>query len=198
MRLDVRRFFKNMKPGDLAGNFFQGLFILVPFVATVATLVYLFRFIDGWLGLPVPGAGFLIMIVVIIVVGRLASNVFIGSLLQLMDEMLSSAPIIKLLYNSIKDFISAFMGEKKKFNHPVLVRPSPGSQAALIGFITCEDMSFLGMPGHVAVYFPAAYSIAGNVAVFPRELVNTLKAPSAEVMAFLVSGGIAGGNKTDV
>lgn len=196
MRFDVRRFFKKMKPGDLAGNFVQGLFILVPFVATVATLIYLFRFIDGWLGLPVPGAGVLVMVVVIILVGRLASNVFIGSLLQLADELLSSAPIIKLLYNSVKDFISAFMGDKKKFEHPVLVRPSPGSQVKLIGFITREDMGFLGLPGEVAVYFPAAYSIAGNVAVFPRELVTSLKASSADVMTFLVSGGIAGGSQT--
>lgn len=193
MRFDIRRFFKDIRPADLAGNFVQGLFILVPLVVTVYVLLYLLRLVDGWLGVPVPGVGLLLTAAGVALVGRLASNMLVGSVIEWVDERLSKAPIVKLLYNSIKDFVSAFMGEKKKFSHPVAVRPSPESKVLLLGFVTREDMAFLGAPGYAAVYFPAAYSIAGNVAMFPRELVSPVKADSAEVMAFLVSGGIAGG-----
>jgi uncharacterized membrane protein len=50
----------------------------------------------------------------------------------------------------------------------------------------------LGMPDHVAVYFPQSYNFAGQLAVVPRENVELLDAPSAEVMTFIVSGGISG------
>ena len=60
-----------------------------------------------------------------------------------------------------------------------------------IGFITSEDLSILGEHEKVAVYFPFCYSIAGEVYIVPIERVKVLQVSSAEVMKFIVSGGVA-------
>ncbi|RMH31877.1 MAG: DUF502 domain-containing protein [Nitrospirae bacterium] len=177
---------------ELAKNFFEGLLLLVPVVVTIWVAVLVFTTIDGWLNLPIPGAGFLVTIGLITLTGRLASNVFVKKLLDAIEKLLIKAPFVKLVYTSIKDLIEAFMGEKKRFDQPVLVRLAPTSNAAAIGFVTRSSMEFLGLLDHVAVYLPQSYNFAGQLLVFPKNQVRPLEAESSEVMAFLVSGGVSG------
>jgi uncharacterized membrane protein len=85
------------------------------------------------------------------------------------------------------------MGEKRRFDQPVLVSLSPGGHAEAVGFVTRTDLEFLGLLDYVAVYFPQSYNFAGNLLVFPKGQVHPLEAESTEVMAFIVSGGVSGG-----
>jgi len=78
---------------------------------------------------------------------------------------------VKLLYTSIKDLIAAFMGEKKRFDQPVIVTLTPGGHAEAIGFVTRSSMEFIGLMDSVAVYFPQSYNFAGNLLVFPKDQV---------------------------
>ncbi|WP_139489462.1 DUF502 domain-containing protein [Brevibacillus dissolubilis] len=172
--------------------FFEGLLFVVPLAATVYILYYVFVTVDGLLRLPIPGLGFLVTILAIILVGMLASNVITRSLLRLIDGIFGRLPFIKLLYTSVKDLIGAFVGEKKSFDKPVLVRLTVDGHGKAVGFITRETMEAWGMEDHVAVYFPQSYNFAGNLLLFPREQVEILDVDSADVMAFLVSGGVSG------
>ena len=74
----------------------------------------------------------------------------------------------------------------------MLVRVSTGSEARLVGFVTQDSLDRLGMPGYAAVYFPQSYNFAGNLVVFPSAHLERLDAASADVMAFIVSGGVTG------
>ena len=56
-----------------------------------------------------------------------------------MDSFSLKAPFVKLLYTSIKDLIEAFMGEKRRFDQPVLVSLSPGGHGEAVGFVTRTD-----------------------------------------------------------
>jgi len=66
-----------------------------------------------------------------------------------------------------------------------------------VGFLTKESLDGLGIAGHVAVYLPQSYNFAGQLLVVPADRITPLDAPSAEVMAFVVSGGVTavGGNE---
>jgi uncharacterized membrane protein len=97
---------------------------------------------------------------------------------------------VRLLYASTKDLLNAFVGEQRRFDRPVVVTIYPESQGAAIGFVTQAALDHLGLTGQVAVYFPFSYSVAGHVLLFPAERVRPLPAESADVMAFLVSGGV--------
>jgi uncharacterized membrane protein len=59
-----------------------------------------------------------------------------------------------------------------------------------IGFVTSESMDDFGLTDHVAVYLPESYNFAGNLFVVPRSRIRRIDRESADVMAFIVSGGV--------
>jgi uncharacterized membrane protein len=85
----------------------------------------------------------------------------------------------------------AFVGEEKKFNEPVLVEVNEFGLKK-IGFLVKKDMSMLNLPGEVAVYFPYSYSFAGHVAIISADKVHPIDKSAAEVMKFVISGGVSG------
>ncbi|MGD8191653.1 DUF502 domain-containing protein [Brevibacillus ginsengisoli] len=176
----------------VARYFFEGLLFTIPLAVTIYVLYKVFVTVDSWLRLPIPGVGFVITLASIVVIGFLSSNVLTRGLLSIVDKIFGHLPFIKLLYSSIKDLIGAFVGDKKSFDRPVLVRLTPNGYAKAIGFITRDSMSMYGIEDHVAVYFPQSYNVAGNVLLFPSDQVEVLEAESADVMTFLVSGGVSG------
>ena len=175
----------------LMNYFLKGLLVFVPAALTVFAIVFVFTKLDGLLKIPVPGLGLLITILLITLIGFLASN-FIGKkLFILVDELFSKLPVVKMLYSAIKDLIGAFAGDKKSFDKPAIVELMPGGAKAL-GFITREGLDFLSLSEHVAVYFPQSYNFAGSVLLFPSERVRPIDIDSSEAMAFVVSGGVSG------
>jgi uncharacterized membrane protein len=129
--------------------------------------------------------------VLVTLIGMLTTNVVGRRVFQLTDRALSGMPLVKLIYTSIKDLIGAFVGDHKSFDQPAAVALFPGG-ARMLGFVTREALHMLGLPGHVAVYFPQSYNFAGQLFVVPREQVELLDVASSEVMTFVVSGGISG------
>ena len=175
----------------LVRYFVRGCLVLVPLALTGWVIWVSFRFIDQLLPIGIPGIGFLVTVSVVTLVGLFTSNVIGKSVFQFTDRLLSGMPLVKLLYNSIKDLIRAFVGDHKSFDQPAAVVLTPGG-ARLLGFVTRDALHMLGMPDFVAVYFPQSYNFAGQLAVVPREQVELLDVPSAEIMTFIVSGGISG------
>ena len=176
----------------LLNHFLRGLVFVAPLAITGYVCYLVFVTIDGWLGLPVPGAGFLVTIALITLFGFLASNLITRSALALFDSVMTRLPFVRLLYSSTKDLLNAFVGEKRRFDKPVLVRLFPGSDARVVGFVTQESLSHLGLDGFVSVYIPQSYNFAGNLVVFPSTSVERINASSADVMAFIISGGVTG------
>ena len=109
--------------------------------------------------------------------------------LQLADLIFTRAPIVRLIYAAIRDLLEAFVGDQKRFNQPVAVSLMDGVRT--IGFMTQEDLGFLSMPGHVAVYLPFSYSMAGGLVVVPGSRIERLPIDSAAVMALVISGGVS-------
>ncbi|HUO85579.1 MAG TPA: DUF502 domain-containing protein [Thermoanaerobaculia bacterium] len=172
--------------------FFQGLLIVIPVSVTVWVLYQVFVWIDTLVVLPVPGAGFLIMVGAIFLIGFLASN-FVGRrVFALVETLFIRAPIVRIVYLSIRDLLEAFVGERRRFTEPVMVRFEGLGDARAVGFVTRDALPFRSLEGHVAVYFPQSYNFAGNLLLVPRTSVTVLETDSAETMAFVVSGGVSG------
>src|SRR5262245_4195034 len=120
--------------------FLQGLIFLVPILLTLWAVGSAFLAIDRWIGrligVPIFGLGFAVMLVSVTVLGFLASNFLTRRLLQFFEELLERLPLLKLLHSSIKDLMSAFVGEKRKFNKPVLVDIDGSGRLKAVGFVT--------------------------------------------------------------
>ena len=174
----------------LINYFLKGLVFLAPFAFTIYVCERVFTTIDGWLRLPVPGMGFVITVVLITAFGFVAQNFLTRGLLGIIENLLNRLPFVRLLYSSTKDLLNAFVGEHRRFDKPVLVAPYAGGVARAIGFVTQESLDALGIADHVTVYLPQSYAVAGTLLIFPANAVTPLLADSAEVMAFIVSGGV--------
>lgn len=174
----------------LVAYFFRGLVLLAPIAVTVYVCVWLFQTVDGWLRLSIPGAGFIATLVLITLVGFLGSNLLTRGAVSVFDGVLNRLPFVSLVYGSTRDLVKAFVGEKRRFDKPVLVELFPGGPAHVVGFVTQESLAKLGHPHLVSVYVPQSYHWAGQVFVFPASKVQRLDVPSAAVMAFIVSGGV--------
>ena len=174
----------------LINHFFRGVVLLAPLAFTVYVCVRVFATIDGWLGIPIPGVGFLATVALITLFGFVASNFITRRMLSVVEGVLERLPFVRLLYSSTKDLLNAFVGEKRRFDKPVLVAPFASGEARALGFITQETLTSMGMLEHVAVYLPQSYNFAGSLLIFPTSAVTVLDAESADVMAFIVSGGV--------
>jgi len=174
----------------LLNHFFRGVVLLAPLAFTVYVCVRVFATIDGWLGIPIPGVGFVATVALITLFGFLASSFITRQMLSVVESVLERLPFVRLLYSSTKDLLNAFVGEKRRFDKPVLVAPFASGEARALGFITQETLSSMGMMEHVAVYLPQSYNFAGSLLIFPTSAVTVLDAESADVMAFIVSGGV--------
>lgn len=174
----------------LVAYFFRGLVLLAPLAFTIYVSVALFRAIDGWLGISIPGVGFVATLLLITLVGFLGSNLLTRGAVSVFDSLLAKLPFVNLVYGSTRDLVKAFVGEKRRFDKPVLVELFPGGNAHVLGFVTQESLSQLGRDELVSVYVPQSYHWAGQVYIFPAHTIQRLGVSSAAVMAFIVSGGV--------
>jgi uncharacterized membrane protein len=166
--------------------------VVGPLAITLYVCWAVFSTIDRWLGLPIPGVGFVLTIVLITLVGFLATNLVTRGTISLVERVMARLPFLRLIYTSTKDLLDAFVGEKRRFDRPVLVSLTATNDVRVLGFVTRDTLSALGLPGSVAVYVPQSYGWAGNVVLCATERVSPVTLDSSDVMAFVVSGGVTG------
>lgn len=174
----------------LLSYFVRGLVVVGPLALTVYICVVIFTTIDNWLGLPIRGVGFVLAIVFVTLVGFFASNFLTASVLGWIDSAVERLPFVRLLYSSTKDMLNAFVGEKRRFDKPVLVSVSADRQVKVLAFLTSDSLVSLGRADLVTVYMPQSYGLAGHIIVVPADRVERIQADAAEVMAFIISGGV--------
>ena len=179
--------------------FLQGLVITVPVGITAIVIFKVFAWffsifsIFGTIISPVidPLIIIALALVSILLMGMLGSSIILRPLFTLFDNTLEHTPVVKTVYSSIKDFMSAFVGSKKRFNKPVLITINKENNIQQLGFITKEDLTELNLgKDTVAVYVPLSYSISGNLLIVPTDHITIVDASSPEVMKFIVSGGV--------
>ncbi len=187
----------------LAKSFFQGLLIIGPFAITIWIIWYIVSSIDNIIPTVserlYPGITFFIVIFGTTLIGYLGNKFIIGRVVvDSFDYLLEHTPGIKFIYTSLKDVMTSFVGDKKKFNQPVLIRTTENPAIWRIGFLTQKDLSSVGFPDHVSVYLPHSYAVSGWVVFVLATNITILENVSAaQAMKFAVSGGVAGFHSDD-
>lgn len=187
----------------LAKSFFQGLLIIGPFAITIWIIWYIVSSIDNIIPTVserlYPGITFFIVIFGTTLIGYLGNKFIIGRVVvDSFDYLLEHTPGIKFIYTSLKDVMTSFVGDKKKFNQPVLIRTTENPAIWRIGFLTQKDLSSVGFPDHVSVYLPHSYAVSGWVVFVLATNITILEnVTAAQAMKFAVSGGVAGFHSDD-
>ena len=187
----------------LVKSFFQGLLIIGPFALTFWIIWYIVSSIDNIIPAiserTYPGITFVIVIFSTTLIGYLGNKFIIGRVVvDSFDYLLEHTPGIKFIYTSLKDVMTSFVGDKKKFNKPVLIKTTENPAIWRIGFLTQSDLSSVGFPNYVSVYLPHSYAVSGWVVFVLATNITLLENVSAaQAMKFAVSGGVAGFHSDD-
>lgn len=187
------------KMKKLFDYFLQGLLYIAPLGITFYFIYLVFKFVDGLvqqyieklLKFQIPGLGLIMLFFFIALVGYFGQRLVAKPIKVIIEKILAKAPIVQVVYTSIRDFLSAFVGKEKKFTQPVLVKVNKIAELEKIGFLTATNLSDLKIKDKVAVYFPHSYNFSGELFIVPTELVTPLDIQPAEAMKFIISGGVS-------
>jgi uncharacterized membrane protein len=178
--------------------FLQGVLLVAPVAIIVYILYSLFITVDGLLinnieslvGFKIPGLGILISFVFLTVLGFIGQTALVRPLQKIIQKLIEKIPVLNLLYSSLNDLFSAFVGKEKKFNVPVKVLFNKENNIWKLGFVTRENMEAIGNKELSAVYFPHSYNFSGELYLVPSERITKINISPAEAMKFIVSGGV--------
>jgi uncharacterized membrane protein len=170
------------------------VFLIIWIVASLDSALNITQhFLEDETGHPryIPGIGILTVLVILILVGFIFTTLVTEPIKNWLSRTINKIPLFSTLYSSIKDFTEAFVGDAKKFNEPVLVEVNE-TGLKKIGFLTQHDLRKIGLEDEVIVYFPYAYSFAGQVVVAKSSRVTKLNMSATDAMKLVVSGGVSG------
>ena len=188
----------------LRRSFIAGFFVTVPLFISVATLVWLFRLIDGLvgplyfklLGRQTPGLGLLTTLLVILLVGVIATNVVGKRLLQRAEWLLLHVPLFRSIYAPVKQLVVAFSPDNEYgFKRVVLVEDA--SRGYQLGFLTREFTVDRGQGTEslLAVYVPTNHLYLGDIVICPRDRAAYPDITVEQGIRIFLTGGMAIGGR---
>jgi len=180
--------------------FIQGLLLVAPMGLTVFIVYRIFMFTDGLLStyleehfeIKTPGLGILILFIFLVLLGMIGETILARPLKNLINRLLQKTPFLKLIYSSINDLFSAFIGKERKFHRPVMILLNKENNLWKIGFVTQDSPIHLDDSELVTVYCPFSYGFAGEIYFIPTSNIRPLAVPPSEAMKFIISGGVSG------
>lgn len=164
---------------------FTGLLVIVPVAITLAVLDWLVGLLDktllilpsNWhpdrvLGFHVPGFGLVLTVVILLVVGAIASN-FVGrKLVEWGDRLVSRIPVVRSIYSSVKQVSDTLFSEGgNAFRKAVLVQ-WPREGVWTVAFVTgapAGEVAALLRDEFVSVYVPTTPNPTGGYFVMLRK-----------------------------
>ena len=180
-----------------------GLLVWLPLAATVGIIKLVIDLLDKLiLLLPVsyqpdtyiPGLGLLLAIGVLVLTGMLAANLLGRQLVSLWEAILSRIPIVRNIYNAVKQIASTVLTSKGKSFRKVVLAEYPRKGIWSIGFLTNEEVAFdcKDIQGNmVAVFLPTTPNpTSGFILMFPKEELTELNMSVEEGFKFIISIGV--------
>jgi uncharacterized membrane protein len=181
--------------------FLVGLVVIAPVGLTVYILSWLFRTLDSILGTPlqnflnlrVPGLGFLLLALFVLLVGWVVHRAVGRQLLHWWNQALARFPLTGRIYTALSQIVQSVVGENRRvFRRTVLV-PYPVGGLWAVGFVTNEEPAIMsGAIGEpcVTVFLPTPPNPAtGFLLVVPRNRVLELPITIDEAVKLVLSVG---------
>lgn len=178
--------------------FLQGLLLSGPLAVTLYTVYLMFNFVDRLVRDPlkeyfqfdIPGIGIIVIFLSLTILGLIGQTILARPFINFTRRLLRRAPLLNVIYTSLNDLFTAFVGKEKKFNVPVTVCVNQENNIWKLGFVTEKNLSEFGLNDMVAVYFPHSYNFSGELYLVPQSSVKLVALSPSEVMKFVVSGGV--------
>ncbi len=191
---------------SLRKYFVSGLMVFLPLALTVFLFIWVIGFADGlfgdyiqpffkhYFGFYIPGLGLLFGVVLIVVIGFLATQ-FIGAKLHgAAEKLLLHLPFFKQVYPAFKEIAGFFFSRGRLgFKEAVIVQyPSKGIYS--FGFLTsetCQKLKDLTGEDLCNVFISSSPSpLTGFAVMIRRKDIIMTNISIEEAAKFIVSGGV--------
>lgn len=193
-------------------RFFTGVIVALPIMATFLAVSWIvskidanvFRILPGqlnpetYLGFAIPGLGLIISIILLFLLGIIASN-FIGkSVIKSAENLLSRVPVVSSVYKSLKQIVQTVADQKDRAFRDVCLIEYPKKDVWAIGFVTAdmagEPAKALG-EDMVCVFVPTTPNPTSGFLLFvKKDKIQILDMTPEEGAKMIISGGMVSGS----
>lgn len=191
---------------QLRRYFFTGLALIMPVVVTLYVLLALFRFLDNilgrfinfylreTLGFYIPGLGFILFFLIILVTGFLATHFFGRNIFPALERWFSRLPFIRQVYPSVKKIFNFVFSQDRPIFKKVVMIEYPRKGIYSLGFVVNEGPSQLRditSEEMINVFIPSTPSpFSGYFVVVPKKEAVFLDVSIEEGLKMVISGGV--------
>jgi uncharacterized membrane protein len=182
--------------------FFKGLIVILPISLTFYLLYWASFKVEGLFSaliknllgqdLYIPGLGIVLTFLLIVLVGVLVSNYFTSKLIDWFTSFLEKFPLIKAIYNPLKDLMALIPGKSTNSHkgQRVVLVDFLNNGSKMMGFITREELEEIQLKDHVSVYFPFSYMLGGITLLVPKNNIQHLDIPVDQAIKLSITSWI--------
>ncbi len=187
-------------------HFLAGLLVVIPLMATLLILKWLFEWVDdilqpvirGVFGRPLYGLGFLSTVVLVYITGVVTTHFGGRRLVVFGESLLTRVPIVRQMYNGIKQVVESFTAPRETGFMEVVMVEFPRKGMYMLGFITNATSDESGRR-LVNVFVPTAPNpTSGFLQIVPEEDVIRTSVPVDDALKMVVSAGRVSVRRKDI
>jgi uncharacterized membrane protein len=194
----------------LRNYFLTGLIVAGPIAITIYLTWWFITWVDGlvrpfvpvsyrpetYLPFGLPGAGLVVAVVALTLLGFFTHNLIGRTLVDLGERLLGRMPVVRAIYRGLKQvFETLFSGQGSSFRRVGLVEfPSPGMWSiVLISQSPSEEIanSLPGQEEHVSVFLPCAPNpTTGFFFYVPKSRIIEVEMSTEDAATLIMSCGV--------
>ena len=177
---------------------FAGLFAIVPLALTFYIIKIIIVFLDqltapimARINLEIPGFGLILTLLIIFALGIFVTNVLGRRLFSWGERLISSIPLVKNIYNTLKQITNAFSGATQTENYQrVIYIQYPRKELWTISFVTSESVDGSGEE-YYHVFVPTTPNpTSGVFIIIPKNDAIEADLTVEEGLKAVISGGL--------
>ncbi len=183
-----------------------GLLVWLPLGATI----FVIRLLVGWmdqsllllperfrpetlLGFHIPGLGVVLSLLILLLTGLVAANLFGRKLVSLWEQLLSRIPLVRSVYSAVKQLVETMFADNGNSFRKVVLVEFPRRGLWTLAFLTSEEQGQVQQATGrdvVSVYVPTTPNPTGGYFVLvPREDVREIDLSVDDGLKLLLSMG---------
>ena len=175
-----------------------GLFAIVPLALTFYIIKIIIVFLDqltapimARINLEIPGFGLILTLLIIFALGIFVTNVLGRRLFSWGERLISSIPLVKNIYNTLKQITNAFSGATQTENYQrVIYIQYPRKELWTISFVTSESVDGSGEE-YYHVFVPTTPNpTSGVFIIIPKKDAIEADLTVEEGLKAVISGGL--------
>ncbi len=200
----MKKFFRNY--------FIPGLLVWLPILITYFIIKFMVDMLDQSIallpkkyqpeqlvGFHVPGVGVVLTLLIVLVTGIIASNIFGKQLVSLWESILAKIPFVRSIHSASKQVLQAFLKPQNQAFRKVLLIEYPRRDIWSIAFKTSDE--FVETPtgeDMMTVFIPTTPNpTSGLLTIIPKQDAIDLNMSVEDALKMIISLGVVTPNDAE-